>query len=206
MGDDILLFCSPQECADILNGKQTVLVRNFKVDVSVSKPKRVFIYCGYGPALRDSSKDSYDVKTNIITISKTPVLNGQVIAVFKLCFLDEIKQWDENKGEETYYTDYLGEARLFKKSCLDLEKMRDRVHGHKSYAWYIYDLKVYNSFNIKSFYEFHRPGYYKEVNERYNDYKDMGYSKDDAWATAEWDFHAKYQLQKAPTTFCYVEV
>ena len=77
----------------------------------------------------------------LIHCSDATGFNGKVVAKFTLNKVEPIAQYDGN--EERYFTKSLWETELFEKSCLGLEQMRDYIHNHFGYAWFIDKVKPF---------------------------------------------------------------
>ena len=206
----MILVLSPEECAKLMNGDLSVLVRK-KFPKDYVGP--VFVYCKKdkkmellkGPALYEKEEIPFIAQGGLLNIDD--FLNGKVIASFLCDKVGEI-YFGASALESKRIVDWIcNDIFSFEKeACLtqeDLDKYLGNVkHSPQGYAIHITNLEIFDKpKELKDFYKF---GLKKEQERLYSALQAMAgyYSFRNEFA----ELKSKYQLTCAPSNFCYVEV
>lgn len=193
----ILLSLKPEQVANVLNGKQTIIVRK-------KFPKDyvgwVYIYCTKHQPVVCNGKEKWMSPLFLtkeemeINISKNLILSGKVVARFWCDKVEEITVYTN----AIYETPTLNTSELLSKSCLhwnDLQKYLQSDYGSNvGYAVHISKLEVFDKPRELS--EFNKP-------DTKNDCKDCIFNKEKGIGYCK-TFHCN-SLTKAPQNFCYIE-
>lgn len=203
MMKSILISIQPQWVEKILNGEKTIEIR--KVKPKCALPCKVYIYCTKSfDSLRrfpdDSSfgefRNKFDITNhNKYSLIPNDIWNGNVVAEFILkkteCWRPKGMLW----GTTT------------KKTCLSLKQLIEYADTNNKlkehcYAWFISDLKIYDT--PKELSEF-----YSEKECPFKDWGDVDNigcweSCCEIWSRGDCKFgHLK--LDKPPQSWCYIE-
>ena len=199
----ILIVCSPKECADILNGNQTILIRKIcpkqlRGDTPIKpEPIDVYIYCTKDGYLHLENNGEWSYSRNQ---KYTYIRTGKVVANFTLNKVEEIywKQDLSNPYVSDNYnlgTDTLNEWELRNKSCLESEELEDYLGFDDSefkalgYAWHISNLQILE-----------KPRELDYFTKR--DCSQCPYNHEDM----DGDECIGCIIEKAPAVYCYVEI
>lgn len=181
----VIISIKPKWVAKILNGEKTIEIR--KTMPKCELPIDVYIYCTKEDMLTENGYSKYyipyskDVRYQL----KKFDLSGKVVAKFTLNKVEEITQvWHISSfTNEKVIVCYRGlkngitNRQLEKNSCLTHKELKNYIGWDKGYAWHIDNLETFD-----------RP---KELSEfiqtKRKNYEDP-------------------QVQKAPQSWCYVEV
>ena len=213
----MIIVVSPTECANLLNGDLSVLVR--KINPRCKLPVDAYIYCKEGkPYLYDCKEIYLGKDDHRHYISKVccnqkakDLLNGKVVAKVTLNKVEPLK-WHRTTGIDLDYYKVVyeldNEYELVKQSCLshgDIEKylqVKDkcnyRWHFDLGYAWHIDNLEIFDKpkdlfdFRVWNRYECDTCPYY------------IKFGIDDCLYSS----HPKclVPLINTPKTFCYIEI
>lgn len=137
MSKAILLSIKPKYVADILNGKKTIEIR--KQILKCKLPIDVYIYCTQKPGYLTKEKWKIDWIGYIKT--KKELLNGKVVAKFKLKKIEKIQVGFDEDSWEHYY--FIRDKELTEKACVSNNELNNYLQGNNGYAWFIDDLKVF---------------------------------------------------------------
>lgn len=128
----ILLSLPPKQVANILNGKQTAIVR--KTTPKCDLPIDVYVYCAKGDYIGHISNKYV----------------GKVVANFTI---KKVERFTQGLNEVEYENvpnfalkdyDYWGLEALTEKACLDDEELSKHAPDLSFYAWYISDLQIFD--------------------------------------------------------------
>ena len=198
----ILLKASSTECALLLNGDLSILVRKININSKCELPIDVYLYCTKEkPYLSRIDDDKFE-----LTLIEKPftegyvkdfnTLNGKIVAKFTLTKVEHLYEYQVDGYGSDYEiaSESLKEEELLEKCCLSYSALCDYLGDiNNGYAWFI---------DTDSLVIFDKP---KEL-------KDFRYY----WCGSAWqkegchgmycDFCEKFArpLNKAPKTFYYV--
>lgn len=156
----ILMSIKPKSVANILNGRQTALVR--KTAPKCELPAKVYIYCTKGDRYlidrRVISNGEYETITlgemhnpnecvNIAPESEC-VLNQRVVASFTLRKVEDVMVVEGPYPCDTLRLDYRTKTLIpdefYDTSCLTQAEAIVYGKGRKIYAWHISDLEIFD--------------------------------------------------------------
>lgn len=163
----IMISIKPEWVAKILNGEKTIEIR--KTMPKCELPIKCYIYCTkdknnllYGSPYfngswkvwkdKKSIKDialvkGWDAKTG--AVYSCDLANGKVVVEFTLNRIGMISFFSNGRCVPIDFED--------KKTCLTEKEMREYLKGNTGYAWYIDNLKIYDS--PKELREFSKHGF-----------------------------------------------
>lgn len=172
MSKAVLISIQPKWCELIASGKKTIEVR--KTKPKIPTPFKVYIYCTKAriPIRHNGGILMYEDDLAITNrwgqgkrvenpcgamMDGELFLNGKVIGEFVCDEIYDIGYSPYNHGGFISNIDgYLSNTDdLYKKSCLDLEKMFNYLSQGYGYGWHISDLKIYDK--PKELSEFYKP-------------------------------------------------
>ena len=144
----ILISIKPEWVEKILNGEKTIEIR--KTMPKCELPIKCYIYCTKHHKYKDSlylaDNGKYDVDYYVPS-EEDFILNGKVVTEFILNRVEEL----ENVVLPTIPTCvYLTKTKRFasaveKISCLSQNEIYNYLGGKSGYAWYINNLKIYDT-------------------------------------------------------------
>ena len=213
----IMLSRKPKECANILNGDQSLIVR--KTMPKCDLPIDVYIYCtkGNGLYLMNTYVEEGEYKKAFLKRwkdKKHPICNGKVVAKFTLNKVEEIEKGFE-QGETMYdwfeglRTKNLSITELQKMSCLTERDIYDYLdyYTKKSiygYAWHIDNLEIFDK--QKELVEFYKNGATDYINNCPKRLRFRCNGKGSGLKTTNCIKKDDMRLTKSPQSWCYVEV
>lgn len=224
MSKSVLISIQPKWCELIASGRKTIEVR--KTKPKIPTPFKVYIYCTKAriPIRHNGGILMYEDDLAITNrwgqgkrvenpcgamMDGELFLNGKVIGEFVCDEIYDIGYSPYNHGGFISNIDgYLSNTDdLYKKSCLDLEKMFNYLSQGYGYGWHISDLKIYDK--PKELSEFVMPSKIGCCNEgkcKGCKWLDMGNGfniEDDCFAPFDTDEYKP--LRRPPQSWCYVE-
>ena len=188
----------PKWVAKILNGEKTIEIRK-------KFPKDyvgwVYIYVTKNEGLLTTKKNEWGKTIYIVlpndkhAFPSIHCLNGKVVARFNAT-AEEISYLD---SLDVFATLKLGKS-LMKRSCLTVDEMKTYLNGRNGTAIHINNLEIFDK--PKEISEFYKLGFdVKEYNQA------VFCLKNNVHYTFEPDeYLEKYQLTRAPESFCYIEI
>lgn len=183
----ILLSLPPKQVANILNEKQTAIVR--KTTPKRDLPIDVYVYCAKGDYIgRISNKYVGKVVANF-TIKKVERFTQG---------LNEVEYENVPKIALNEY-DYWGLEALMEKACLTDEELSKYVPDLSFYAWYISDLQIFDT--PKSLSEFTSLGKVQASDCESCEWRETCETS----FYKECDGKAYHQLKRAPSDWRYIE-
>ena len=194
----ILMSIKPKWVAKILNGEKTIEIRK-------KFPKDyvgwVYIYVTKNEGLLTTKKNEWGKTIYIVlpndkhAFPSIHCLNGKVVARFNAT-ADEISYLD---SLDVFATLKLGKS-LMKRSGLTVDEMKTYLNGRNGTAIHINNLEIFDK--PKEISEFYKLGFdVKEYNQA------VFCLKNNVHYTFEPDeYLEKYQLTRAPESFCYIEI
>ncbi|MBR3889371.1 hypothetical protein IKJ53_02535 [bacterium] len=194
----ILMSIKPKWVAKILNGEKTIEIRK-------KFPKDyvgwVYIYVTKNEGLLTTKKNEWGKTIYIVlpndkhAFPSIHCLNGKVVARFNAT-AEEISYLD---SLDVFATLKLGKS-LMKRSCLTVDEMKTYLNGRNGTAIHINNLEIFDK--PKEISEFYKLGFdVKEYNQA------VFCLKNNVHYTFEPDeYLEKYQLTRAPESFCYIEI
>lgn len=210
----IMLSRKPKECANILNGDQSLIVS--KTCAKCDLPIKVYIYCNKEDEILFGENSPF-IKNYINYFASkyydenneedvTGKLNGKVIAKFTLNKVEKIYGMYD---ELSWNYEFKNEEELLRKSCLDNEDLgtylkicNNNDFQKVGYAWHINNLKIFEEPKELSEFKHLKPSIcgVKDDKGLYQcDKCKYGYSE---FMYCE----CRLSLTKAPQSWCYVEV
>lgn len=208
--ESMILVLTPRECAGLLSGDLSVLVRKrFPKDyvgwvyIYVTRDRKILSFDSIsknGKTYYDGFNDK-DFDFHFFTITKSDIkkgwgwfasernLNGKVIARFWCDKVEEIKWGLPNK--------LIFPKDMLENACLSGEELYKYLGEKGGYAIHITKVDPFDK--PKEISGFYKVGYRKIVNTP-NRVKNKNYLDEYLMAVKE------YQLTRAPTTYCYIEV
>ena len=191
----ILISIKPEWTAKILNGEKTIEVR--KTAPKCDLPCEVYIYCTRGDYLHHNKYGwfvtdkpiTYIALNGRLAVRQEP-FNGKVVLAFTLLRADE---FDMGNPYEEPTSSFL------KKACVTIGQARTYANGKRRlYAWHISDLVIFDGPRELS--EFVNKTKFDRL---YNELNDgVTHNEMTAYMTAK----AESVIEKAPQSWCYVEV
>lgn len=159
----ILITLPPEQVANILNGKQTIIIQ--KTAPKCELPIEACIYCAKdtsgGLLVKNTSTDTIGfakgkavLKDDLTRFSYIQLFNGKVVAKFTLKKVEEILALPTEIGC-SYQTVTLPFKFLMQKSCVNSEGFNHYLKCKNGYAWHISDLQIFDK--PKEIIEFFEP-------------------------------------------------
>lgn len=187
-----------QTIANILNGKQTLLV--MKKASKNGEGRWWYLYCsknGKDLLIEKYSKTALFVNHLHDIYEEKDILNGKVVARFWCDKVEEIKTFERHSPE------------LLKQSCLNANEFYDYLIKGKNflgevlgYAIHISDLEIFD--RPRELSEFKKIGYLDKIKPI-----KVNPNLKDAYKSFEPIYNRQiereYTLDKAPTNYCYIE-
>lgn len=209
----ILMSNHAKWCALMMNGDKTIEVR--KGTALYKAIQKLIDENGYADIYVYNTRDEryrldkelngkyfvWDTKSKDYPFDKTRNRHyffGKVIFKFRCYKVEEIPT--RRFSVCTYpYTETLDDYELLDKSCLSIDELEHYLEDNDGCAIHISDLEIFD--RPKELYELHKPLGSYDCNHNCGGGCDMCWCE--GWETR---FHFECEIQKAPQSWCYVEV